>query len=267
MMSVRASRGVCVAAVIAVVLLLQLAGFTRAAAAATMRSSSMRSPVVDSNQDYTWPTNMKQANHTGPCPPSNLGLLITEGCVPYPGGPPCWNPKTAPSGFYGWTDCTPSSADGTDAGCPPIPEATLPGLNRTLVSPQCLNEHGNKGMHQCFISCNITDVQRTGVDPCAAGSVPGLAKMRCFYGGAGNYGSRDGGMCSYGCVLRTSTGAPCTASNPALGGCGLYCDPRNIPHAGEPTLLADPSARVVMTRAVQEDGVTPAERLPVFRLA
>lgn len=217
-------------------------------------------------QDYTWPTNMKEANGTGPCPPSKLGLLITEGCASYPGGPACWSAKN-PAGYYGWTDCTPSCPDGTDASCPPIPESTLPGLNRNWVKPQCANEHGAKGRDDCFLSCNITHVQRTGVDPCAAGSVPGLAKMRCFYGGAGNYGTKDGGMCSYGCVVRNAkTGGLCTGGS--VGGCLLFCDPRNIPHGDAPldmrSVELDTSARVVMTQAVQEDG-TPIARLPVAR--
>ena len=94
------------------------------------------------------------------------------------------------------------------------------------------------GMDTCLLSCNKTEVEATGVDPCHAGSLsePTNSAMSCFDLGPGTAGG-GGGACGYNCTALVTSAAQehqvqaCTTSDLAKGDCLLYCDTRTFPGA------------------------------------
>ena len=148
---------------------------------------------------YSWNNNNSN--------PDCCSGLIVEGCVQYPHGPTCWVNETVPTGSYGWIALGPKAARTAD--CPAIP---TDGIGSQLgpdspLYPVSLKEALTKnGQEFCALACNISEVQRTGVDPCNKGTIaahaplpawllppaqtfgsseqmPGPVTMACFWGG------------------------------------------------------------------------------------
>ena len=112
--------------------------------------------------------------------------------------------------------------------CPPVP-ASPPFAK--LVPKKLTN-----GVKDCLLSCNITEVERTGVDPCHVGSLstPSNSVMSCFNLGPGTM--KDAGACGYNCTAFKGTGdkatrQPCRAADVKAGDCLIYCDTRSFPPA------------------------------------
>ncbi len=168
-------------------------------------------------------------------PNDGPGSLIVEGPVPYPGGPACWSNETR-AGAYAWTALVTGAK--TDRECPAPAAggawAPPPGLH-----PIALRAHGEP-LDSCFIACNISEVSRTGVDPCAAASIrdggavdPSLkgvhAAYACFYGGESWLHPKDLGVCGFNCSARQIDGALCSEDDIEHGRCDVYCDSRAMP--------------------------------------
>jgi hypothetical protein len=170
-------------------------------------------------------------------PNNGPGALIVEGPVPYENGPPCWS-NTSQLGAYGFTALVQSGV--ADGECPE------PGTAGAWVPPHglrpiSLRAHGEP-LSSCILACNISEVARTGVDPCNAASIfnnssaPSLkgvyANYSCYYGGASWIHPADLGVCGFNCSAHhTESGAPCDAEDMASGVCDIYCDSRTIPGA------------------------------------
>ena len=168
-------------------------------------------------------------------PNNGPGALIVEGPVPYPGGPPCWSNATR-AGAYGWTALVqPGKAD---RECPP------PGTSGAWVPPHglkpiALRAHGEP-LSACMLACNLSEVARTGVDPCnqaslfgnsAAPSLRGVyANYSCYYGGESWIHPADLGVCGFNCSARhPNSGALCSAEDIERDQCLIYCDSRTTP--------------------------------------
>lgn len=164
------------------------------------------------------------------------GEIVVEGPVPYPNGPPSWS-NTTQGGAVGWTAFAPSAA--TDGGCP-APDTSGAWLPPRGLKPISLEQHGEP-LGSCFLACNISEVARTGVDPCNAGSIFGdsaapsligvYANYSCYFGGANWIHPADIGVCGFNCTAHDPhTGALCDAEDMAQNRCLVYCDSRAIPH-------------------------------------
>ena len=175
-------------------------------------------------------------------PNNGPGALIVEGPIPYPNGPPCWSNATQ-LGAYGFTALVQSGA--TDRACPaPAPAgggawAPPPGLH-----PIALRAHGEP-IDACMLACNWTEVARTGVDPCAAASIPdggavdpSLAGVRanysCYFGGSSWLHPQGLGVCGFNCSVKQSDGAPCSEEDIEQERCLVYCDSRALPGPANP---------------------------------
>ena len=187
--------------------------------------------------------------------PPNCRGTITEGCAQYENGPRCWSNDGQPDGAYGWINLC--KMTNTSAECPPIPVdgiGTLLGPDTPLF-PASMAEALTPpaGSSLCFLACNKSEVERTGVDPCNAGTIPagkplpswilpplqpfgspellpGPLQMNCYYGGKGWMKDPTMGMCGYNMTFRNSKGDYCTSvSEP---NCGLVIDPRRVPCCG-----------------------------------
>ena len=112
--------------------------------------------------------------------------------------------------------------------CPPVPVSSP---FAKLVPKKLTN-----GVKDCLLSCNITEVERTGTDPCHVGSLtsPSNSIMSCFNLGPGTM--KDAGACGYNCSVFKGTGdkatrEPCRASDAKASDCQIYCDTRTFPTA------------------------------------
>ena len=83
-------------------------------------------------------------------------LLSPGRTLPYKNGPQIWS-DDKPGGAYGMAVVLGTRATKTDS-CPPVP-ASSPFAK--LVPKKLTN-----GVKDCLLSCNITEVERTGTGPC-----------------------------------------------------------------------------------------------------
>lgn len=223
--------------------------------------------VLEDPCQYGW-------NNNNSNPPACRGTL-TEGCASYPKGPPCWDNGAAPRGAYGWINL--GTMANTSAQCPPIPAN---GIGRLLgpdtpLYPASMAEAlvPPAGSSLCFLACNITEVTRTGKDPCNAGSIkagqplpawllpplqplgspeilPGPLVMNCYYGGKGWMKDPSMGMCGYNVTLRRPNGEFCGSD---LQGCGLAIDPRRFPCCGGTPQCGTPGPSQPMCCGCKQD--------------
>lgn len=151
--------------------------------------------------------------------PDHKPATIFEGTVPYHNGPPVWS-KQNPAGSYGFTFNAGAENDGE---CPPLPLV----FNATNLKTASLKASGS-GATGCFIACNLTEVEETGVDPCEAGSVnsptAGPAAMRCYSGGDTWLKPPHTGMCAFNCTLRVASTGAATCESPTDPDCELACN-------------------------------------------
>jgi hypothetical protein len=157
-----------------------------------------------------------------------------EGPVPYNNGPPCWSNATQ-LGAYGFTMLAQSGK--RDNECPaPVGGAWAPPRG---LRPIALPAHGEK-INLCVLACNLTDVARTGVDPCNAASIfdggavdkslrDVYANYSCYYGGESWLHPPDVGVCGFNCSARKADGATCDDADIKADICELYCDSRTLP--------------------------------------
>lgn len=111
-----------------------------------------------------------------------------------------------------------------------------------------LRAHGEP-LDECFLSCNISEVARTGVDPCNAASIFNntgdkslrdvFANYSCYYGGPSWIHPPALGVCGFNCSARQPDGALCGEDDIEKGRCDVYCDSRALPtgnasHLGAP---------------------------------
>ena len=112
-----------------------------------------------------------------------------------------------------------------------------------------LRAHGEP-RNECLLGCNISEVARTGVDPCNAASIfnnsadPTLrdvyANYSCYYGGPSWVHPDDLGVCGFNCSAHQADGALCNADDIENHLCLIYCDSRTLPggpqegHGGKP---------------------------------
>ena len=151
---------------------------------------------------YSWNNNNSN--------PDCCGGLIVEGCAQYPGGPSCWGTPpnaTVPNGSYGWIVLG-FKANHT-ADCPAIPTdgiGSVLGADTPLYPVSLKEALTQDGQPLCVLACNISEVERTGIDPCNKGTIaahaplpawllppvqpagspeplPGPATMSCYWGG------------------------------------------------------------------------------------
>jgi len=163
--------------------------------------------------------------------PDEKPSLIIEGCAPYTNGPTCWSDADK-SAAYGFTANTVQGTFPKDSDCPPIPPSL--GLDPTQVFPISFSKHNEPAINQCIIGCNITEVQRTGVDPCKKGSItsPVSVAMGCFWGGPGFLTPAGLGVCAYVCqVYNPNTNKFCNSTEVGAHECFISCDPRSWPHS------------------------------------
>ena len=167
-------------------------------------------------------------------PNNGPGALIVEGPVPYRNGPACWSNAT-PLGAYGFTALVQSGK--TDKECPAPARGAWtppPGLR-----PVALHAHGEP-LNACMLACNLTEVARTGVDPCTAASIPDggavdpslrdvHANYSCYYGGESWLHPPDLGVCAFNCSARQLDGATCDDDDIKNDKCDIYCDSRTLP--------------------------------------
>jgi hypothetical protein len=199
---------------------------------------------------YSW--NNNQSN------PDCCGGLIIEGCVQYPHGPTCWANATQPAGDYGWIVLGPTGITRTE-DCPAIPADGIGSQlgKDTPLYPISLKEAlTENGSPTCALACNISEVERTGIDPCNQGTIaantplpawllppvqktgspeqlPGPVTMSCFWGGKGWMKDPTMGMCGYNATNRSPQGEFCpTLSAPPAGCPNLALDPRRFPCCG-----------------------------------
>lgn len=207
-------------------------------------------------------------NNNNSNPPACRGT-ITEGCASYHNGPACWNNGENPKGAYGWINL--GKMANTSAECPPIPAQGIGELlgPKTPLFPRSMADALTPpvGSNLCFLACNISEVMRTGVDPCNKGSIPAgkplpswllpplqpfgtpeilptPLEMNCYYGGKGWMKDPTMGMCGYKISMRNSRGQYCTSMTQPEGCPDLNIDPRRVPCCGG-------SARCAASEAAQ----------------
>jgi len=162
------------------------------------------------------------------------GALIVEGPVYYQNGPRVWTPTTE-DGAYAFTMLAQPGKTDKECAAPPQPgnNSWSPGPHARAIS---LHAHGEP-LSDCVIACNWTDVLKTGVDPCNAGSIvtPVTAIYSCYYGGKSWLKQEDLGVCGFNCSARhVSNGSFCSDADIKADLCDIYCDPRDFPK-GSPT--------------------------------
>ena len=220
-------------------------------------TSRRGTPIVGESSSaaamYSWNNNASN--------PDCCGGVIIEGCSQYPNGPTCWGSPpnaTVVNGSYGWIALGPKAARTSD--CPAIP---ADGIGSQLgadtpLYPVSLKEALTKdGSDFCVLACNMSEVERTGVDPCNKGTIaanaplpawllppvqklgspeqmPSPVTMSCFSGGMGWMKDPTMGMCGYNATVRSPlTGEFCpTFSAPPAGCPTLALDPRTMPCCG-----------------------------------
>ena len=120
--------------------------------------------------------------------------------------------------------------------CPPIPDDAW-GRKLKASGRVWVNAPG-PNTPECFVGCNITEIEMGRPDPCNAGSFEVdtprfgkvLANYSCFYGGRGWL--PDGvGQCGFNCTaFDIYNKTPCNVweANPPPGGkpvCAVVCNP------------------------------------------
>eukprot|EP00940_MAST-03C_sp_MAST-3C-sp2_P003489 g3489.t1 len=156
--------------------------------------------------------------------PVTIGGLIIEGPFPYKNGPSTWSDDNQ-WGAYGLIAAPGVVKDGV---CPPLP-ADSPFVNLSQHPVKLTN-----GVSDCLIGCNITEVTRTGKDPCHIGSIStplSNSPMSCWDVGPGMAGGY--GLCGYNCSAFQSANTkeltPCSAKDIGSGKCSIYCDSNTFP--------------------------------------
>ena len=178
--------------------------------------------------------------------PDHHPAVIFEGSVAYKNGPKTWSPET-PDGSYGWS-FLPGSQDATGR-CAATPAI----FDSSLVKPLPFKSSGAGPLGGCFLSCNLTDVEMTGKDPCEAGSVDsptaGPGTMRCYSGGDFWLTPPHTGMCGFNCTLRHANHIQSYCKNNSIGSdCVVACHtPDFIPSS--PMLLPRPFMSSATTSA------------------
>ena len=166
--------------------------------------------------------------------PDHHPAVIFEGGAPYKNGPKTWSPET-PDGSYGWTFLPgPQDAAGVCSFTPPVFDASR-------VRPLPFKSSGAGPMGGCFLSCNLTEVEETGEDPCKVGSVDsstsGPGTMSCFSGGDSWLKPPHTGMCGFNCTLR-HPGDMSYCNNNSFGtDCVVQCQAPGFVPGGQTTLL------------------------------
>ena len=153
--------------------------------------------------------------------PDHHPAVIFEGMVPYKHGPKTWSPET-PDGNYGWT-LLPGPQDAAGL-CSPTP----PVFDASRVLPIPFRSSGAGPLDGCYLSCNLTEVEETGDDPCKVGSVDsptaGPGAMRCFSGGETWLKPPHTGMCGFNCTLRHASDLQSYCKNNSFGSdCVVAC--------------------------------------------
>jgi hypothetical protein len=157
--------------------------------------------------------------------------LIVEGTVAFPNGAPIWSDDQR-DGAYGFTWNT--AGGKKDSDCPAIPDDV--SFDTSKVQPASMKQHGAE-QEVCFLSCDVSEIEKTGVDPCAAGSRPDIGvKMGCYYGGETWLTPSTMGICGYPCQLRNpDTNEFCSKADDDARKCVVYCDPRHLESAASPS--------------------------------
>ena len=170
-------------------------------------------------------------------PNNGPGALIVEGPVASPGGPSVWS-NSSEGGAYAFAMLAQSGK--RDAECP-APEAGGAWQPPAGLRPISLFDHGEK-IAACALGCNLSEVARTGRDPCNAASIfnnsaaPSLAGVHanysCFYGGESWLHPKDLGVCGFNCSALQDDGSLCSEEDLLAGRCLVYCDSRALPPSG-----------------------------------
>lgn len=164
--------------------------------------------------------------------PDHRPALIVEGPAYYKNGPPVWS-NTTETEAYAFTMYA-ESGIAKDDKCTPLPSNTT--FDTKKIKPISLKQH-HVAIDVCVLSCNVTEVLVTGIDPCLVGTVnfsspdgPVFSPMRCYWGGAGWLTPPDLGICGYNCTARNpNNGQWCNQTEIDNDICELYCDPRYTP--------------------------------------
>lgn len=163
--------------------------------------------------------------------PDGIGGLIVEGPGPATDFP-LWSDANR-WGAYGMIIAPGTFQKKGSSACSPVP-AGSPFAGQQPVKM-------TNGVNDCLIGCNASEVKRTGMDPCHAGSLgeAGLSNspMSCFDLGPGTVAG--GGACGYNCSLlvggagralsELSGPIPCSKADHDAGKCFIYCDSRTFP--------------------------------------
>lgn len=198
-------------------------------------------------------------NNNNSNPPCCSGIMY-EGCAQYEKGPQCWASETAPKGAYGWIVLTPPAKSGKTEDCLPIPtdgigKALGPDTPLYPVNLEAVQPKASGPKNTCVLACNMSEVTRTGVDPCNKGTIPagkplppwllppfqtqGSAQvfkeplvMSCYFGGKGFMNDPTMGMCGYGVFLRNTEGEYCKTYTEPKGCPIVWNDSRDLPCCG-----------------------------------
>ena len=174
------------------------------------------------------------------------------------GGPLVWS-NASQGGAYAFTMLAQSDKKDAECAAPPAGGAWLPPAG---LRPVSLVDHGEK-IADCALACNVSDVARTGRDPCNAASIfnssaaPTLANVfanySCFWGGESWLHPADLGLCGFNCSALQADGALCSEADIESGKCLVYCDSRALPGSGRAAAAGRP-ARRRRTITVREAG-------------
>ena len=136
-------------------------------------------------------------------PNNGPGALIVEGPVAFPGSAPVWANASGEAGAYAFAMLAQSGK--TDAECP-APAAGGAWQPPPGLRPVSLWAHGER-IATCALGCNVSEVARTGRDPCNAASIfnnsaaPSLAGVwanySCYFGGASWLHPPGLGVCGF----------------------------------------------------------------------
>ena len=172
-------------------------------------------------------------------PNNGPGALIVEGPVAYPGGAPVWANSSGEAGAYAFAMLAQSGKADAECAAPPAAGGAWrppPGLR-----PVSLWAHGEK-IAACALGCNVSEVARTGRDPCNAGSILGdsaapslrgvYANYSCYFGGASWLHPPGLGVCGFNCSALQADGSLCSEEDIEGGRCDVYCDSRTLPARG-----------------------------------
>ena len=160
--------------------------------------------------------------------PDGIGGLIIEGPFPYKNGPATWNQPGGKVDGFGAYGLIVAPGKVTNGKCTPLP-ADSPFVG-SANQPVPLTD----GANACLVGCNISDIERTGVDPCHAGNVGpphSNSPMSCFDVGPGMAGGF--GLCGYNCSAfqahPSASGEPVPCDKANFGKCFIWCDSRTFP--------------------------------------